>query len=86
MVCSHNGTTVGSGAVFTLNKKLLNIASSAEIQVSDYVRLYGQSSTFARSYPSQIKVVGPARLIMYVTPESSSSTVYRGSFDYYEVP
>lgn len=82
--CGHNGTTVGSGALFTLNAKPTSIANTVEIQVSDFVRLYGQTSTFSRSYASPIKVSGPARLQMYVTPETSSSIIYRAAFDFFE--
>jgi hypothetical protein len=82
--CSHNGTTVGSGAVFVLESKKINGTSFAQIQVSDFVRLYGQSSTFSRSYQSPIKVTGPARLEIYVTPESASAFTYRSAFDFFE--
>ena len=82
--CGHNGTTVGSGALFTLNAKSLILVNGVEYQVSDFVRLYGQTSTFARNYTSPIKIDGPARLQMYVTPETSTSTVYRGAFDFFE--
>lgn len=82
--CGHNGTTVGSGALFTLNAKPINVANSIESQVSDFVRLYGQTSTFARNYQSPIKVNGPARIQMYVTPETTSSIIYRGAFDFFE--
>jgi hypothetical protein len=82
--CGHNGTTVGSGALFTLNAKFLDLINGVEFQVSDFVRLYGQTSTFSRSYASPIKVQGPARLQMYVTPETTSSTIYRGAFDFFE--
>ena len=81
---SHNGTTVGSGGVFILNMRMLNSSVAPDVQVSDFVRLYGQSSTFARSYTSPIKVVGPARVQCYVTPETTSSTVYRAAFDFSE--
>jgi hypothetical protein len=80
----HNGTTVGSGALFTLNVKPINVSNSVETQVSDFVRLYGQTSTFARTYPSPIKVTGPARIQTYVTPETASSTIYRCAFDFFE--
>jgi hypothetical protein len=83
--CGHNGTTVGSGALFTVNAQDLSTANSVERQVSDFVRLYGQTSTFSRNYTSPIVVVGPARLRMYVTPETASSTVYRAAFDFFEV-
>lgn len=83
--CGHNGTTVGSGALFTVNALDLSTANAVERQVSDFVRLYGQTSTFSRNYTSPIVVSGPARLRMYVTPETASSTVYRSSFDFFEV-
>lgn len=82
--CGHNGTTVGSGALFTINAKYFTITNAVESQVSDFVRLYGQTSTFARTYSSPIKVVGPARLQVYVTPETASSTIYRAAFDFFE--
>lgn len=82
--CGHNGTTVGSGALFTIQAKLIGVANAIEKQVSDFVRLYGQSSTFSRSYVSPIKVDGPARLQVYVTPETSTSTIYRSALDFFE--
>lgn len=81
---SHNGTTVGSGGVFVVKALTLNAANAVEIQLSDFVRLYGQSSTFARAYTSPVKFSGPARLLLYVTPETASSTVYRGAIDFFE--
>ena len=84
MSVSHNGTTVGSGGVFILKAKSLTLANAAEIQVNDSVRLYGQASTSTRSYGSPIKILGPARIYAYVTPETASSTVYRASFDFFE--
>lgn len=82
--CSHSGTTVGSGGVFVMKSKPINLTGAVEIQVSDFVRLYGQSSTFSRVYQSPIKVVGPARLTMFVTPETASSTIYRSAVDFFE--
>jgi hypothetical protein len=81
---SHNGTTVGSGGVYRLRKKALG-ATTPVLQISDFVRLYGQSSTFSRVYQSPIKVAGPAYVVLWVAPESTTSTVYRGSFDYYQL-
>lgn len=81
---SHNGTTVGSGGVFVVKSQKIGVTNAIETQVTDFVRLYGQSSTFARVYTSPVKVNGPARLILYVTPESSSSFVYRGSIDFFQ--
>lgn len=80
---SHSGTTVGSGGVFVLKSLPLGISNAVEEQVSDFVRLYGQSSTFARVYNSAIKVQGPARILVYCTPESASSFVYRASIDFF---
>lgn len=81
---SHNGTTVGSGGVFAIKALDLSLANANELQVGDFHRLYGQSSTAARQYLSPIKVVGPARILVYVTPETSTSTVYRASLDFFE--
>lgn len=81
---SHNGTTVGSGGVFVLKAKSLSATDAVDDQVSDFVRLYGQSSTFARTYASPIKITGPSRLLLYVTPETSTSTVYRAAIDFFE--
>lgn len=82
--CSHNGTTVGSGAVFVVKATTPLTANSPLLQESDFIRLYGQSSTFSRVYQSPIKISGFARVEIYVTPETSSSTVYRGAFDFFE--
>lgn len=82
--CGHNGTTVGSGALFTLNSNPLNSPNSVETQISDFVRLYGQSSTFSRNYSSPIKVFGPAKIRAFVTPETATSINYRCSFDFFE--
>jgi hypothetical protein len=83
--CSHNGTTVGSGGVFIIFAQLTNATTEPNKQISDSVRCYGQSSTFARNYASPIVVPGPARIEVRVTPETSSSTVYRASLDFYEI-
>lgn len=80
----HNGTTVGSGGLFVIRSKALLTANAAERQVSDFIRLYGQASTFSRIYGTAIEVVGPARLVVYVTPETSSSVIYRAAIDYYD--
>lgn len=80
----HNGTTVGSGGVYILAAINVPVANQPEEQISDFIRLYGQSSTISRLYNSPIIVTGPARIIQYVTPESASSIIYRGSFDYFE--
>lgn len=79
----HNGTTTSSGGTFVIKKK--NIGdTSPEIQVSDFFRLYGQSSTLTKQYNSSVRITGPARFIMYVTPESGSSFTYQGNVEFYE--
>lgn len=82
--CSHNGTTVGSGAVFTLEATSASLVNAIAVQVSDFVRLYGQSSTFSRAYQSPILVTGPAKLFLTCTPESTTSVVYRAAIDFFE--
>lgn len=82
--CSHNGTTVGSGGVFYLQYRPIPVGTSPFLQVSDFVRLYGQSSTFSRVYQSPIKIQGPGYLRLVVVPETSSSVIYRGSIDFFE--
>jgi hypothetical protein len=81
----HDGTTVGSGGTFIIKSLPIGVVNAAEVQISDKFRLYGQSSSTQRSYGSPIKITGPARLVTYVTPETSTSTNYRASFDFYEV-
>jgi hypothetical protein len=80
----HNGTTAGSGGAFYLRVKYLSVVNGVEVLVSDVVRLYGQSSTVTRNYGTPLVVKGPARITMYVFPETATSTRYRGSFDFYQ--
>jgi hypothetical protein len=80
----HNGTTVGSGALFVVSAQPIGVPNAIEAQVTDFIRLYGQSSTFSRNYTSPVKVTGPARLQVYVTPETSTSTIYRSAVDFFE--
>lgn len=79
----HNGTTVGSGARFALLKQELNLSGAPVIQISSFVRLLGQSSTNPTDYQSPIAIVGPARVEMRVTPETATSTIYYGGFEYF---
>lgn len=80
----HNGTVVGSGGVFFIKALTIGVANSVDQQVTDSFRLYGQSSSIQRTYGTPIKITGPTRLVVWITPESSSSLIYRASFDYYE--
>lgn len=81
---SHNGTTVGSGAVFIIVAKNILTANAAETQISDFIRLYGQSSTVTRTWGTAIEVTGPSKVTVQVTPETSTSTVYRAALDLYD--
>jgi hypothetical protein len=80
----HNGTTVGSGGIFVIKAKLLNMASSVEVQISDFIRLYGQSSTITRNWGTAIKIPGPARITVYVAPEGSTAITFRAALDLYD--
>ena len=84
MSVSHNGTTVGSGGLFIVKAQAIPVANQVDLQVSGFVRLYGQSGNNTRNYTSPIKVVGPARITSYVTPETTTATVYRSSVDFFE--
>lgn len=81
---SHNGTTIGSGGVFVVKATPIGVANAAINQVTDFIRLYGQASTFSRTYTSPVKVPGPAKVFLFVTPEANASTVYRGSMDFFQ--
>jgi uncharacterized membrane protein len=81
---ASNSTVAGNGSVFVLRAKPIGVANAVEKQVSDFMTLFGQSSHVTRVYNSQIRVSGPARILMYVTPVSGTSVVFRGSFDYYD--
>jgi hypothetical protein len=84
MSCGHNGTTAASGGVFYIRAKSGLAATVPDIQVSDFIRLYGQSSTVSRTYGTAIKVAGPARIVAYVSTESSTALIFRAAMDYYD--
>lgn len=79
---NNTSTAVGNGAAFVIKHSTPTVANSAEHQVSDTHRLFGQSSTVTRNYNSPIQVPGPAKLRVFVHPESNTSVVQRASFDY----
>jgi hypothetical protein len=79
---NNASTAVGNGAVFVLKADDPTVSGSVSNQISDYHRLYGQSSTSTRTYLSPIQVPGPAFIRAYVSPESNTSMVQRASFDY----
>lgn len=80
---NNSSTVTGAGAVFIIRAQNPTSTTSPDIQVSDFNRLYGQaSSTNTRTYLSPIQIPGPARVTVYVTPESSTAITQRASFDY----
>ena len=77
-----NSSTVSSNNSYAvLRSKPIGITDAVETQISDFVAVAGASNPFNRAYASPIKVVGPARIIMYVTTGGSATNIYRGSFD-----
>jgi hypothetical protein len=89
--CNITGQLVGSNVTNTsgscvgfLRSQVLNAANQVEKQVSDFVIVAGLDSAVYRSYNSQIKVTGPARITQYVTTATGSAFTYRGSFDAYD--
>ena len=81
--CGSTSTTVGAGGLFFLRgQRLFN--GNPDIQISDFIRLYGQSSTFSRVYQSPIKISGPSRITLWVNPESTTAQTFRGAFDFFE--
>ena len=77
-----SSTVTGGGAALILKASQPTVANSVEFQISDFVTLYGQSSTNTRTYLSPIQVAGPARVRAYVIPTTSTSIIYRASFDF----
>jgi hypothetical protein len=65
-------------------------ANTVNQQISDSIHNYSDGGTGSalsastRTYPSPIRVAGPAHLQMFVDPDQASSTTYYGSFDYYD--
>lgn len=84
MSIGHSGTVVGSGGMFVIRARSGFATTVPNIQVSDFIRLYGQSSTISRTYGTPIVLVGPAVIAAYVKPESTSALIYRAAFDYYD--
>lgn len=79
---NNTSTAVGNGGTFILMATNPTVAGSVNRQISDFHRLYGQSSTATRTYLSPIVVVGPALIRAYVTPETNTRISQRASFDY----
>jgi hypothetical protein len=89
--CNITGVLIGSNVTNTsgscvgfLRGQSLSVANAVEKQISDFVIVAGLDSAVYRSYGSQIKIAGPARVTMYVTTATGSAFTYRGSFDAYD--
>jgi hypothetical protein len=55
-----------------------------DIQINEILRAPSSGNTPIRTYGTPIRVAGPSRITMIVFPDSTSSRVYYGAFDYYE--
>lgn len=79
-----NNTSAGSGGTYFIRYKDFSRTDSANVQLTDYLNAYGQSSAPVRVYGTPIRVTGPARLSMYVFPDGALTETFVGSFDFYE--
>jgi hypothetical protein len=84
MAVSNTSTAGGNGASFFIRAQQIGVANVPDVQVSDLIRLYGQSSNVIRSYGTPIQVVGPSRVQAWCTTEGSVNINYRASFDFYD--
>lgn len=82
---NNNSTAIGNGTIFSLRRREGLPAAGAPEQIVDQNRSYGQSSGFFRVLSPPLRVVGPARLTVYATPESATAVTQRASMDFYEV-
>lgn len=82
---ANSSTVVGGGCTFALRAQQIPAANQINKQVGDTFTLYGQSSQTPRNFTTAVPLaVGPARLTMYAIVVSSTSIVYRASFDFYD--
>lgn len=81
---NHNGTTAGSGGYFILKSDDPTSATAVEVQISIGLRLYGQSSSVIKQFGAPVDIAGPARISMYLTPETGALVTYRGEFEFYD--
>lgn len=84
VAASNDQTTASNSAFMLLKSQAIGVANAADLQVGDYVRVFGQSSNVYRAYASPIKVVGPARVVLHVAPQTNTSQTTYGSFDFFE--
>jgi len=84
MSVGSTSTVIGSGGAYFIRAKPIGVSAAIDTQISDYVRLYGQSSTVTRVYGTAIQVTGPAYITQWVSTEANTALVNRGSFDFYD--
>jgi hypothetical protein len=83
-ISGSTNLTNNSSSVVSIRSMPIGVTSSAELQVSEALKIYNKDSTVVRNYTSTTAVVGPARLIIYVKSETSSSQTIRAAFDFIE--
>lgn len=81
---NNTSTAVGNGAAFHLRAQQLGVANSVDQIISDQVRVFGQEGQTTRPYTTPLQIIGPARIQLWVVPESGTSNSQRGSFAFYE--
>jgi len=80
----NDGTNVAHGAEFTIRAKKMLVSDAPEIQVSDFINQFGQANGLFRSWETPIKVVGPARIQVYVLPQTTTDRIQRCAMDLYD--
>lgn len=69
---------------FILRGKDPTNTNAAEIQISDLIRAPSSGNAPIRVYGTPIQITGPARIVAFAVPDSTSSRTYYASFDFYE--
>jgi len=88
-VCKITSLVVGSssttapGCICHLVKYYAGV-HAPELVVTDFIKAAGSSNTVVRGFGSAVTVNGPARILGYTAPETTSSHVTQLSFDFYE--
>jgi len=83
-VSGHN-SNASNGSVLSLRSKSIPVATAPELVISDFVHVGGSSTAQAtRSYSTPLKVIGPARLLLYSQNDGTPTITTRASFDFYD--
>lgn len=81
-ISGHNNNST-NGSILSIRKQSIG-GTGPLIAVSDYVRCGNATPQTTRNYGTPINIVGPAKVILYVTPEGSLPIITRASFDFYD--